>query len=103
MDAIFSSLGVAAVVTRPEPNDTPIDASVIWVASTGLEPSAGEFQRRERKYLMAIPRDTVPEVPRGTRIVAAEREGDVERTWIVDATERVEVDETRVWVVPAAG
>src|SRR5262245_63022428 len=44
-------------------------------------------QRRDRRRLLALNRDVVPTVPRGTVIVAAEREGDDEKTWRVERSE----------------
>lgn len=99
-DAMFATMGIPAVVTRPSPNDTPIETSLVWVnVETQGEPGGAEFVRRERIRVAVLDRDAVPSVPKNTRIVAAEREGGTERTWRVDAVDRSETDQTRVIVV----
>lgn len=49
--------------------------------------------------MLALSRDEVPAVPRGTVIVAPERLGETPKSWIVDSHEYVDADQTRVFVV----
>jgi len=102
MDPILGAFGVPATVTRPAPDDTPIETTGVWISPlTADAPGGGfELQRRERRYLLVLDRDTVPTVPRGTRVEAPERLDGTVRTWRVDSLERVDTDETRVWVIP---
>lgn len=95
-----SAHGVDATVTRPTPDDTPIETRVIWVTpATDDFPGSGEFARRDQTRVIALPRSAVPTVPRGTRIVAAEVGSEVAATWKVDATLSVTPEQTRVVVV----
>jgi hypothetical protein len=99
--AMFATMGVPAVVTRPEPDDTPIETSLIWVASTTIaDPSGAAFQRREAIRTAAVRRSAVATLPRGTRIVAPELQGGVARTWKVEHPDVLEADLIRVVVVP---
>ena len=93
--------GVPVTVTRPAPNDDPIETRGIWLTTlTESVPSGTDFQRREPFRVMALSRAIVPTAPRGTEISAPEKAGDVTRTWIVDSTDRVEADHVRVIVLP---
>lgn len=101
MDPIFSAFGVPAVVTRPAPDDDPIVTTAVWVMPTAdLLPMGQDFQRRERRYLVALRRDAVPTLPRGTTIDAAEASGLTARTWRVDSIESIDTEAIRAWVVP---
>lgn len=103
LDANLFAHGVPATFTRPAPDNTPIVAEGIWVTPvTEAIPGNVEFSRREPIRIMAVPRALVPTVPRGTTIVAPEVAGGVNKTWRVDATERVDVDRVRVVVVPVS-
>jgi hypothetical protein len=100
VDLNFATLGVAATVTRPAPDDTPIETTAIWVTPTTQDvPGRPEYQRRDPIRVMALKHVDVPTVPKGTRIEAAERDGEDARTWRVDAVERVEADHVRVIVM----
>jgi len=102
LGAMFGAAAVDAVVTRPAPDDTPIQASVLWVTPTTDDAPAGaDFHRRESNEIAAIRKSDVPTMPRRTRIVAERTLGAGVRTWSV---ERVVVDEPDLWrvlVVPA--
>jgi len=104
MDPALEAFGVPATVTRPAPDHEPIETSVIWVTPiTDDVPGGMEFQRKERRRVLVLDRNAVPTVPRGTVIVAAERLGEVERTWRVDGLELEDADHHRVRVVTAEG
>lgn len=97
------TFGVPATVTRPAPDDTPIETSgAIWVTPvTEEQPSGVAFSRRERRRVLALLTSEVPTVPRGTVIEAPdERDGDTQR-WVVQSVEIAEAEHVRVVVVPA--
>lgn len=97
----MACFGVPATVTRPAPDATPIETTAVWVPSaTEGQPIGMEFQRQVAIRVLALPRDLVPTVPRGTLVVAPEMLGGDVRTWRVDSTDRIEYDHTRVVVLP---
>lgn len=96
----FSTYGVAATITRPAPNDTPIVTKVIWLTPF-TEDGGGGFsvQRREPRHQVAIRLDDVPTVPRGTFVQAAGPLGGLVQRWRVDGPDRIEADHGRYLVV----
>jgi hypothetical protein len=93
--------GVAATVTRPQPNDEPIETRVIWIAPETIDlPGGSEFQRREAIHVMALGRDVLETVPRGTIVLAPERPGGEVLRWRVDGLERADADHHRVYLIP---
>lgn len=88
-------------VTVERPNEDEIETRGIWLVPISEALSAGmDFQRREPIRVIALRRDEVPTVPRGTRITAPEKIGDTDsKVWIVDGFERQEADHHRVIVV----
>lgn len=101
LDLNFSVHGVLATVTRPAPDNTPIETVGVWLppATEGF-PTGADFQRREPQRVMALRRDEVPSVPRGTLIAAPEKGGDAVQVWRVDGFERYDADHHRVLVIP---
>lgn len=93
-------LGVAAAVTRPGLDFTPITTTVIW----GIEPVGDgqpygtDFHRGEPRRTLTIAKADVPTMPRGTVIIAPEVEGESAKTWVVDGIERALADQWRVFV-----
>lgn len=102
MGAALSAFGVPATVTRPAPADTtPIITTIIWLSPVLIDsPGGGDFQRKDVRRVAALTRADVPTAPRGTRIDAAERDGDPVQAWQVDEPEVYDADHTRVVVVP---
>lgn len=102
LDIQFDVLGVSATVTRPLPDDTPIETRGIWVGpgSAGSVPVEFDVRRNDRRRVIALKVSEVPTVPKGTRIVMAERSGGAVLTWRVDGTEYADADHRRVIVVP---
>jgi hypothetical protein len=95
----FGVHGVAAVVTPP--GGPAVATLVIWLTpSTEAVPAGSDFARRESKRILAIRRDEVPEVPRGTMITTAEPTLSTPDSWRVDAMDSVYPDHYRVVVVP---
>ncbi len=100
LDAIFDAFGVAVTVT-PSVGD-PVETTGAWILpSTESAPSAFAVQRREPREVMALRRDEVGSVPRGTVIDAPPYGSDVSQRWKVDGFDRVEADIVRVVLVPA--
>lgn len=96
------AFGVSATVTRPAPDDTPIETTIIWLTPpTEDVPTGASHQRRDAIQMLAIPRSAVPTVPRGTQVAVPGPLGGDVLTWRVDATDRVEADHVRVIVMPA--
>lgn len=97
LDPLFATFGVPATVTLPA--ETAIETTVVWPPPSTLEmPAPGEFSRREPQRVMALRRDEVPRVPRGTIILAPEQLGAEEQRWRVEGPDQVEVDLVRVFV-----
>lgn len=97
----LSAHGVPATITRPSPDDTPIETTGIWEGVVPIDyPRSGTLQRNEPKRVFAIPTADVPTVPRGTIILAPLRTDLTPERWRVDATDRVDVDHVRVIVIP---
>jgi hypothetical protein len=101
-EPLLEAFGVPATVTRPAPDDDPIDTVGIWLLPHNMdEPIASGFTRREPIRVLAVCKDVVPTLPRGTRIEAPERAGGDVLRWVVDATDFDDADHTRALVVRA--
>lgn len=98
----FDHLSVPATVRRPEPDDTPIETEVIWLTDdVSAIPPGQEFNRRDRRRVLALKVADVPTVPYGTRITAAlNTDGADDQGWIVDGIDRYEAEHVRVVVRP---
>lgn len=98
--------GVPATVTRPAPNDTPIETSVIWVTPGLTQPRTEAvpfdlaLQRRDQEWVMALSIAEVGSVPIGTLIDAPEPGGTVARSWRVDSVDLADAEQRRVFVTP---
>jgi hypothetical protein len=100
LDASMFAHGVDATVTVP--SGAPIVTRAIWQA--GLEeamPVGRDFQRRDPRRILALPLADVPDVPRGTVIVAPLPGTATTRTWKVENVERLEAEQIRVIVAPS--
>lgn len=96
----FSTHGLDATVTRPYPDDTAIATRAIWLLPLTEDAVDGsELQRKEPRRLLALRRDEVPTVPRGTIVDVPEWGSDVGARWRVDGVDRIDPDHTRVVVV----
>lgn len=100
LDLNFSALGLPAIVARP--NADPVSTRVIWLTQTSpFVPGGFDLQRVEPRRVLAVPRDDVPDIPRGTLIQAAEHTDPATiKSWQVDGVEFHDVDHLRVIVVP---
>jgi len=95
----FTLHGTPATVTVPE--GTPVSTRVIWLTPETMEVPAGGYQRSEAKVIVAVPRDDVPAIPRGTLIASAPPLLSAPALWQVDGMETIRPDHHRVVVVPA--
>src|SRR5687768_3198209 len=91
LDVTASVHGVAATVTRPAPDETPIETRGIWVTSPLEEPRAfgTDFQRRAPRRVLALPVSAVPTLPRGTLVSAPDQSGGAVKVWRVDGLDPV--------------
>ena len=95
----LEAFSVEATVTVP--GGGSVVTSGIWVTPLSEEMPVGQdFSRREPRRVLALPRSDVPQLPRGSTIVAVEDGGAVLRTWQVDGIDRMEGDCVRAIVVP---
>ena len=93
---------VAIPVTRP--GQDPVETTGIWHVPLAEAPPFGtDFTRREPRRVLEVPRDdTLDDVPRGSVIVAADRDGAAATTWRADGLDRTDDPlRTYVIVVPA--
>ena len=99
-DLNFAAHGFPITVTRPYPDDEAIETRGIWVLPLTVDgPSQQEFTRRDPNRVIALRKDEVETVPRGTIIDAPEYSGGTARRWRVEGPERIEADHVRVLVV----
>lgn len=86
LDLTTSAFGVAATVTRPAPDNTPIVTRGIWVTTAldETQPYGTDFKRRDPRRVFAVSKAAVPTLPRGTTVVAPLPEGGADHTWRVD-------------------
>lgn len=102
LDLNFSAHGVPATITRPAPDDVPIETRVIWMTTAAQDQASGaDYTRRDPHRVMVLRRDDVPTAPRGTRILAPEKADDAPETWVIDAHETTQADQHRVIVMRA--
>jgi len=106
--------GVPATVTRPAPDNTPVETRGIWTSELDeRRPFGTDFQRREPRRVLVLPRAfaspdgtvaSLPTLPRGTSITALDCLGGTSRTWIVDGlSDPCPPDQWRAIVIVTAG
>ncbi len=96
----FAVHGAEAVVTVPDAE--PVSTRIIWMTPTTELLPTGNEQRADPRRVLAIRRDDVPSVPRGTTISVTEHLQNEPTLWTVDGILRIESDHVRAIVVPAA-
>ena len=94
----FTLHGTPATVTVPD--GTPTSTRVIWLTPDTAEVPASGYQRSEAKMVIAVPRDDVPAMPRGTIIASSPPMLAAPALWQVDGMETIRPDHHRVVVVP---
>ena len=82
------------------PDGLPVETLVIWLMSLTEPVPVGDFGRSSPRRMLAIRRDDVPTVPRGTLIEVTEHLLAAPTLWMVDAMESVQSDHHRVVVLP---
>ncbi len=101
---VLSAFGVPATVTRPAPDNAPVQTTGVFIRPLQNEqvPVGVDLQRREPRRVFVMAKNaTLASMPRHTLIVAAEELGGSQGTWRVDGLDEVESDCWRVIVVPA--
>ena len=102
--ALMQRLNLAAhgtPITVTRPGGLPIQTTGIWHVPIADPQAFGtDFRRREPRRVMEIPRDdTLDDVPRGSVIVAVDRDGGgAAKTWRADGLERTD-DPLRTYVL----
>jgi hypothetical protein len=83
MDQVLGAFGQPATVQIL--GSPAITTTVMWLPQqTDLQPGAA-FSRHGVRRILAVPRDDVPDLPRGARIVVGDPpNGDTTQTWVVD-------------------
>lgn len=100
--ALVAVMGLPITVTRPAPNDTPVETRGIWLTpQTESTPFGADLARRDPRKTLAVPRSTtLPSAPKGTVIAAAETDASDVKTWRVEGyAQPMTVDEMRLLVV----
>lgn len=93
----FSTFGVAASVRVP--GQPAVSTTIIWLTPISDDKPLGSgLPRREIQRAVAIRRDDVPSVPRGTVITVAEHLADASGNWVVDSLDAIFEDHHRVTV-----
>jgi hypothetical protein len=99
-DVNFATHGVPATVTPP--GAPAVTTRVIWLTPLSVQsPVGASFTRTEAQRIVAIPRDDVPEVPRGTLLAVTEPFQSAPVAWKVDGIDEVRADHYRAVVIPA--
>lgn len=101
LDPALDAFGLPAIVTRPAPDDIPIDTKGFWIQPLEeAQPYGTDFKRREPRRVFVLSRTALPTLERGTTIVAAEIAGGEAKTWRVDGFDRaVDPDHWRAILV----
>jgi hypothetical protein len=92
---------VAATVTRPLPDNTPISTRGLWLRpADDSQPFGTDLRRHDPRRVLVLPRAAVPTLPRGTVVEAPEFGSDAIVSWRVDGIDQVaEADHWRALVV----
>ena len=98
IESALDAFGVDATVTVPD--GVPVATVVFWLPPVTVEVPAGEqFRRVEARRVIVVSKADVPQLPRGTVIVAPEVDGGDDRTWVIDEVQRVYEDHYRATVI----
>ncbi len=86
MTQILRVFGQPAVVTRPCPDDAPLDADVIWLAQQiDVSTTMAAVRRVEGRRVLILSRAQVPTAPHGTKVAVADPPAGTDIChWVVD-------------------
>jgi hypothetical protein len=100
--AAMSVHGVDIAVTVPG-GLVAVNTRGLWYRSSDeLMPVGRDFSKRDPRRPMAIPLSAeLPDVPRGSIIVAAPPGSLISRTWRAETVEHADADEIRLLLAPA--
>lgn len=103
LDVAMATHGVDAVVTVP--GGAAVSTRLIWlVAPDDVAPVGRDLQRRDPRRVGAIPLDaSLPDIPRGSLVVAALPGATDTRRWFVEGVDQAQADQQRVLLKPAVG
>jgi hypothetical protein len=96
---LLEAFGLPVTVTRPAPDDAPIETEGAWIEQDAEVPPGTEFRRRETRKVLLLDRSVVPTAPHGTRILAPEIDGGEVLAWLVDTLAAADRDAFEVIVV----
>lgn len=98
VDRQFQAHGVAITVTPV--GGAAIQTRGIWLTPAMEDvPRSADFQRREPRRILALPRAAVPSLPVKSDVLAPDVSGGAVKAWKVDGFDRIEADQLRVIVV----
>ena len=98
-DVTFDAHGVVATVTTPD--GTATITTGVWDDPLIEDmPEGRDLSRREPRRIMTLRRDEVADVPRGSKVVAAETLDGETRNWQIDGIESTDPQHFRVILTP---
>ena len=101
VDLNFDTHGVPATVTYADPDLDVVETSGIWLPELEEDAAVGtDYRRRDPRRLLALPREALETLPRGTQVDAPDRTGDVVKSWRVDGLGRHEAEIWRAILTP---
>jgi hypothetical protein len=98
LDVNVTAHGMPVTVTVP--GGVAVPASGIWMTPETEDVNGQPVQRREARQVLMLRRSDFSTVPKASVVVGCPPNA-TSRRWLVDATDRVEVDRVYVVVVPA--
>jgi hypothetical protein len=86
LDATFDLLALDITVQRPEPDAVPYTTQGVWLSPLDeSQPFGQDITRKDPRRVIVMRRSaTLPEIVRGTKILAPELDGGTVKTWKVD-------------------
>jgi hypothetical protein len=86
LDVTFDKIARDVTVQRPEPDAVPYTTQGVWLSALEeSQPFGADITRKDPRRVMVFRRSaTLPEIVRGTKILAAELKGGTVKTWKVD-------------------
>lgn len=91
--------GAAVDVTVTPVNGSPIETTGLWATPLQQDEPTMDAKRHERIRIMALTREAVPTLPKGSIVLAPERPDGIAVGWRVEGFEVEEVEHRRVVLV----